>query len=107
MKSFFKTFPHLLAAKSLDVIADELSYNNYVRRKIFSFIHTSFIMFKEAAKVKYFSHTILHLCYKERCRVIDGTEWAKVVKTHVKNMIHASYNDYLAKTKDTKENKNG
>ncbi len=97
----------MLAAKSLDLICDEYGYNNYLRRKMFSSIHTSFIMFKEVSKVKYFSHTILSLCYKDRCKIIDETNWSDKVKTHVKNIIHASYSSYLAKTENTKENKNG
>lgn len=107
MKSFYKTFPHMMAAKSLDIICDEYGYNDYLRRKIFSCLHTSFIMFKEILKVDYFSYTFLSLSYKERCRVIDETKWSLKVKTHVKNMVHASYNDYLRKSKDKKENKNG
>lgn len=97
----------MMAAKSLDLICDEYGYNDYNRRKIFSCLHTSFIMFKEIMKVDYFSETILCLCYKERCRIIDETNWHSKVKTHVKNMVHASYSDYLKKSKNTRENKNG
>jgi len=107
MKSFYKTFPHLLAAKSLDIICDEYEYNDYLRRKIFSALHTSFIMFKEVLKVSYFSHDILNLCYKHRCQIVDKTTWHPRVKTHVKNIIHAAYSDCLKKSEDKKENKNG
>lgn len=107
MKSFYKTFPHLLAAKSLDLICEEFGYNDYLRRKIFSCLHTSFIMFKEVLKVDYFSHDFLNLSYKRRCEIVDETNWHPKVKTHVKNMIHASYSDYLKKSECKKENKNG
>jgi len=102
MTSFYKTFPHLLAGKSLDGICDELGYNDYLRRKIFSCLHTSFIMFKEIQKVDHFAHDLLFLCYKERCRIVDASKWHPRVKTHIKNMIHASYNDNLRKAESKK-----
>lgn len=105
MKSFYKTFPHLLAAKSLDAILDEQEYDDYVRSKIFSAIHTSYVMFKEAAKIKYFSNTILDLCYKNRCETIDAMNLPVRAKTHIKNMIYAGCRRQMTGSATYKGNK--
>lgn len=107
MKNFQKTYPHLAACKSLDLIADELNYNDYIRGKILSTINTSHLMFKEVAKIKNFSHDILYLVYRQRCQVVDNTNWSFRAKDHIKNIINASYKEHVARTHDTKENKNG
>lgn len=95
MKSFYKTFPHMPAGKSLDAILDELGYDNYVRGKIFSHLHTSFVMFKEASKMKFFKDTVLDLCYRDRCKVIDNMNLPEKAKTHIKNMTYAGCRRYM------------
>lgn len=89
MKSFYKTFPHLLAAKSLDGILNELKYDDYMRAKMFRFVHISFLMFKEFTKVYSFRDTFLDLLYKDRCRAIDRMKIHGAVKSHLKNIIHS------------------